>query len=375
MSDLTQPDCVIWNPRSGKSRGQRRLQRTRQRLLSGVEWIATTAPGSAIEQARAAVARGARNVIAAGGDGTLHEVARGLLSTGVAGLELGLLPVGSANDYAFSVADELDHLPEGTPPVLTVDVGRVAAGPFAAPPAVRSTFPATPKLGSAGLAGRPSRTAGRSTTGPASVDLPQAGGSPVPGELPVGANIAPDEVFPEGSGRVGYFLSSLGLGLNGLVTEEAHQIHWLQGLWLYGWATLKALRRQRELPEMSIQVGQAIPWVGPTLLFSLLLGQREGNFRLAPEARLGDGWFNFVRSDLQRLPEILALLPRVAWWGAPRNHPRVQLGLCQSARIMSQRPLTVHIDGELFCREADGVTEIDCQLLPSRLRVRLWNRA
>ncbi|MFM8582077.1 MAG: hypothetical protein ACKOFW_11315 [Planctomycetaceae bacterium] len=41
---------------------------------------------------------------------------------------------------------------------------------------------------------------------------------------------------------------------------------------------------------------------------------------------------------------------------------------------MSQRPLTVHIDGELFCREADGITEIDCQLLPARLRVRLWNR-
>ncbi|MFM7162999.1 MAG: diacylglycerol/lipid kinase family protein, partial [Planctomycetaceae bacterium] len=343
-------------------------------LLSGVEWIATTAPGSAIEQARAAVARGARNVIAAGGDGTLHEVARGLLSSGVAGLELGLLPVGSANDYAFSVAAELDQLPQGSPPVLTVDVGRVVAGPFASPPVVRTPGTTLSGFGGAEPADRSPQSSNRTAAVVAGAVPARVDGPIRPREPTDQPDFAPADDLPLGSGRVGYFLSGLGLGLNGLVTEEAHQVRWLQGLWLYGWATLKALRRQRELPHLSIQVGQAIPWVGPTLLFSLLLGQREGNFRLAPEARLGDGWFNFIRSDLESLPEILALLPRVAWWGAPRNHPRVQLGLCQSARVLSQRPLTVHIDGELFCREADGITEIDCQLLPARLRVRLWNR-
>jgi len=311
MSVPPPPDCVIWNPRSGKHRGHRRLERARQQLGSGVEWIPTTAPGSATLLAQAAVARGARQVVAAGGDGTFHEVARGLLLSGVNPLELGLLPIGSANDYAFSVTQELQQLPPGAPPVLTVDVGQVTAGP-----------------------------------------CPAAGGA---------------------AARVGFFLSGLGLGLNGMVTEEAHQIRWLQGLWLYGWATLKALRRLRGLPEMSIQVGEAVPWVGPTLLFSLLLGQREGNFRLAPEARLGDGWFNYIRSDLDSIPEILRLLPQVAWRGAPSGHPRVQLGLCQSARILARTPLTVHIDGELFCREADGITEVECRLLPARLQVRLWN--
>ncbi|MDD5038776.1 MAG: acylglycerol kinase family protein, partial [Dehalococcoidales bacterium] len=54
----------------------------------------TSKPLEATEIARRAVNNGAKVVIAAGGDGTVNEVANGLLNTDVA---LGVLPVGTTN--------------------------------------------------------------------------------------------------------------------------------------------------------------------------------------------------------------------------------------------------------------------------------------
>jgi diacylglycerol kinase (ATP) len=60
----------------------------------------TGEPLEATELARYAVDRGARVVIAAGGDGTINEVANGLVNTDVA---LGVLPVGTTNSWALQM--------------------------------------------------------------------------------------------------------------------------------------------------------------------------------------------------------------------------------------------------------------------------------
>lgn len=60
----------------------------------------TSRPLEATELARHAVNRGARVVIAAGGDGTVNEVANGLVNTDAA---LGVLPVGTTNSWALQM--------------------------------------------------------------------------------------------------------------------------------------------------------------------------------------------------------------------------------------------------------------------------------
>jgi len=60
----------------------------------------TSKPLEATELARHAVNRGARVVIAAGGDGTVNEVANGLVNTDAA---LGVLPVGTTNSWALQM--------------------------------------------------------------------------------------------------------------------------------------------------------------------------------------------------------------------------------------------------------------------------------
>ncbi len=68
------------------------------------DWSGTVYPGHAVELARQAALDGYEMVVAVGGDGTVHEVVNGLMQA-PAGKRpiLGVVPVGSGNDFAHSV--------------------------------------------------------------------------------------------------------------------------------------------------------------------------------------------------------------------------------------------------------------------------------
>ena len=100
-----------------------------ERILVGLEHrgidadlVATTAPREGVRLGLEAARSRVDLVIAAGGDGTIHEVANGLLRAleqGVDGPVLGVLPVGTGNDFAKLVGPlknldaSLDILVEG----------------------------------------------------------------------------------------------------------------------------------------------------------------------------------------------------------------------------------------------------------------------
>lgn len=60
----------------------------------------TSRPLEAMEIARRAAEEGCELVVALGGDGTSHEVANGLLSSGNSEVALGMIPIGTGNDFA-----------------------------------------------------------------------------------------------------------------------------------------------------------------------------------------------------------------------------------------------------------------------------------
>ena len=71
--------CVIFNPAAGKHRAAKRLDKLRQGWGAHVVFQPTNHSGHAIELAQQAAQAGYAIVAAAGGDGTVHEVANGLL--------------------------------------------------------------------------------------------------------------------------------------------------------------------------------------------------------------------------------------------------------------------------------------------------------
>lgn len=98
---------VIVNPTAGGYSVHREWPRIRKQLRSiglSFDYEYSEGVGHAIEVAKAAVDAGYRYLVAVGGDGTINEVANGILcSTGSASTILGVVSVGTACSFTRSI--------------------------------------------------------------------------------------------------------------------------------------------------------------------------------------------------------------------------------------------------------------------------------
>jgi diacylglycerol kinase (ATP) len=123
---------VILNPEA-RNGGGRRLRATIERELDRrripFDLVETEGPWHARDLAAEAAGAGVHRIVAAGGDGTVHEVANGIISAGVNGVALGAIPIGTGNDFVKTLpgAGRRDHafaaLQDGV--VHAVDLGCV----------------------------------------------------------------------------------------------------------------------------------------------------------------------------------------------------------------------------------------------------------
>jgi diacylglycerol kinase (ATP) len=136
------PDTVfLVNPASDNGRTGRRWAELAHRAahagLDG-ETLFSERPGHLIELARSAVDRGARLVVAAGGDGTLNEVINGVAERDV---DLATIPLGTGMDFgrAYGIPTRFDDAVrvarDGAP--RTIDAGRVRYRTWGGDDAVR----------------------------------------------------------------------------------------------------------------------------------------------------------------------------------------------------------------------------------------------
>lgn len=107
------PTTIILNPVAGRGAGARLAPRIARHLRDfglDFELVSTTAPGDASAIARQASLQQREAVIAAGGDGTFNEVLNGLMGVqeGADGPALGVIPIGTGNDFAFGAGLSLD---------------------------------------------------------------------------------------------------------------------------------------------------------------------------------------------------------------------------------------------------------------------------
>jgi len=113
--------CVVYNPAAGRGRAAARIDGRSACIEGEVGIVATTGPGDAEEIAFRAANDGFARIVAAGGDGTIHEVANGILRAGNPDVTFAVWPMGSANDYAYSLG--LTGDPHQPTDVNSVDVG------------------------------------------------------------------------------------------------------------------------------------------------------------------------------------------------------------------------------------------------------------
>jgi len=106
----TQSVSLFINPTAGRGRAGQRMSRIQEILVeAGIEVSrhVSSAVGDLEEQVRGAVNEGARRIIVAGGDGSIHEAVNGILRADRSA-GLGVIPTGTGNDFAKACSIPLD---------------------------------------------------------------------------------------------------------------------------------------------------------------------------------------------------------------------------------------------------------------------------
>jgi diacylglycerol kinase (ATP) len=281
----------------------------------------TSKPLQATELARQAVNRGAQVVIAAGGDGTINEVANGLVNTDTA---LGVLPLGTTNSWALQM---------GIPALNPLLPGTQAAKMIAA------------------LEERVAR--------PLPVNYYRKVLSDAAQVLVDGHTVAVD--MGELSGR--YFLMWAGIGFDAAILQSMPlKEKKALGSWAYVLPAIESATRYSATDVWLHLDGKVIKVSTPFIVVSniqlyggmLAIGAKAcvNDARLDVCIFKGGGFFTFVQQSAKLLVH------------KHLEDPTVEYYQCREVVIESAHPLPVHVDGEPFT-----TTPVTIHVVPSSLKV------
>ena len=282
-----------------------------ERRLGLLDWAVTERSGHAIELARSAAAQGRGLIIAIGGDGTLHEVANGVLDAG-GHCAVGYVGAGTGGDFrrTLGVDHRLDRYVEAIASgrERRIDVGRVRYRAH-------------------------------------------------DGEL-----------------RVCWFVNILSLGIGGLVdayVSETTKV--LGGRAAYFWASAKALARcQRARLDCHVSLaGEPRTKSVETYMMAICNGRYFGSgMNVAPMADPGDGRFEVVSLDAPS-KIAFAIASRGIYGGKHVSAPgflhfgcdRISIDLENDA---ARGVFLLDVDGEPL-----GGLPVDVELVPQALTLRI----
>jgi len=293
------------NPNADMGRAWRTVADLKPLLdeFGGADWAGTVYPTHAITLARRAGEQGYNLVIAAGGDGTVHEIINGLMQVPAeARPRLGIIPLGSGNDFAHTLG--------------------IRSNPVEA---LKQVF----------------------TGQPMKIDLGR---------------------FNIERGEPEYFNNTLGIGFDATVTIRTRKITLVRGFMMYFVAVLQTIALNHDAPKMYIE-SDAGNWADETIMFTVCNGPREGGgFLVAPGSLLNDGVLNYASvCHVSRLM-MLRLIPEVMK-GTHGRFKQVKLGQLHNLRLRSEKPITIHADGEVICGFGMDVCSLSVEIVPGALEI------
>jgi YegS/Rv2252/BmrU family lipid kinase len=303
--------AVIVNPAARKGGAARRwaaIQGELARRLGAFEPCFTAAPGHATELARAALAEGARRIVAVGGDGTVNETLNGLLDP---------------------------------------------SGKLLQPDAVLCPVPA-------GTANELCRALGFLKDPAAAYDAATGSGSQ-PLDLMHVRCAGFDGHAVE---RFGYLIVSLGGAAT--ISHRTSRSRWLKKL---GGIAYLLMTPPVTLAYRARPVAVTIDGVsqGARPIFTAMVGNTEnggGGMRLVPGAKFDDGVLDLIEmGDVSPLGMLTTVLPKV-YSGNHVHHPKVSMARGTSFRFESDIATLVDVDGETV-----GRLPLEISVLPRAFQV------
>lgn len=165
-------------------------------------------------------------------------------------------------------------------------------------------------------------------------------------------------------GRVAHYIGVGGMGLD---AEAAHLANTKFKAWpgvarylagaFWAFAHERAIILHAEI--------DGIPWDGRVLFVAVANSTRYGSgIRIAPEAKMDDGWIDVALVGDIPLTRLLEAIPIVLTSGNLRGFPEVRRVRCKRILMQAERPCRVHGDGEPL-----GESPVEFEVMPGALRV------
>ena len=254
-------------------------------------------------------------VIAVGGDGTMHEVANGLLQASGENetIPVGLIPLGSGDDFAKVMPPEA---PVGGKPLdWRTAVQKIVRGKIQ------------------------------------SFDV---------GRM-VGDHLRPE--FGEGAH---YFVNGMDVGFGALAARNFFTTpKFLKGISAYLVAILKTMIDYPVL-NLRIQLDDLPPFEQPTTMTVISNGRCFANgFWVCPNAQADDGLFDLMVTQRVGRLTILRIIPKLMH-GNHVNEPVLRMYQARHVALESEAPLVVEADGEIPYLNTHCLT---LDILPKKLRM------
>jgi YegS/Rv2252/BmrU family lipid kinase len=279
---------VIVNPVAGAYSTRRKwpiISKLLERIGLSFDFEYTEGVGHAIELARAAASDGYQCLVAVGGDGTVNEVANGILhSTGAAKAALGVVSTGTGSDFVRSAGIPRDYAAACS--VLTssrrlaIDVGVV-------------------------------------------------------------------EYQSEGRTLQRFFVNAAGVGFDAAVVRATERLpKFFGGTVPYVAGVLRTLFSYKNKPVV-VRVGDEVERGRVLNVVVANGGYIGGGMHIVPGAELGDSLLDVaIVGDMGKF-ELLKELPKV-YKGTHVNHPKFKMKKAAHVTVESPEPMLLYADGELL---------------------------
>jgi diacylglycerol kinase (ATP) len=171
-------------------------------------------------------------------------------------------------------------------------------------------------------------------------------------------------------GKREYFNNTFGMGFDATVTIRTHRLTHIHGFMMYLVAVLQTIALNHDAAPMQIVTDEAT-WEEQTLMLVVCNGPREGGgFLVAPQAIASDGFLNYASVCRVSRLMMLRLIPEVMN-GTHGRFKQVRLGQLRKLNIQSEKPLTVHADGEVICGFETAAQNISVEIVPSAIELML----
>ena len=279
---------VIVNPVAGAYSTRRKwpiISKLLKRIGLSFDFEYTQGVGHAIELARVAASDGYRYLVAVGGDGTVNEVANGILhSTNASSTALGIVSTGTGSDFARSVGISRDYA------------------------TACSTLTSSRRL---------------------SIDVGVV------------------EYQSKGQTVRRFFVNAAGVGFDAAVVEKTERLpKYFGGTVPYVAGLLRTLFSYKNKPIV-LKAGDEVESGRVLSVVVANGGYLGGGMHVAPQAELGDSLLDVVIIGDMGKFELLKEFPTV-YKGTHINHPKVRMRKATHITIESPEPMLVHADGELL---------------------------